>query len=90
MNQIYDLLEKQGNAAGEAVKLWKEQNEPEQIEAGYAVDNHEAQSLGWPSVGAQMAMYARLSEMLHGECEMILVPRGSTMGTAKAIEGHEK
>lgn len=82
LGQLHDLLEKQEKAAGEAVNLWNNQGEHESLECGVASDDYEAQQLGWPSVGAQMAMYGRLWEMLHGECELSLVPRGSTIGTA--------
>ena len=90
MDQLHDLLEMQEKAAGEAVKLWEEKGSTGQIEFGYAADDHEAQSLGWPSVGAQMAACARLWEMVHGECEIILSPRGSSMATAAAADEQEK
>lgn len=90
MDQMHNLLAKQEQAASEIIDLWNEQGRAQQIEVGYASDNYEAQSLGWPSVGAQMAAYARMWEMIHGECDIILSPKGSTIGTAAAEDAHSK
>ena len=90
MDQMHGLLGKQEKAAGEGLALWEEKGCPAQMEFGGATDDHEARSLGWPSVGAQMAAFSRLWEMVHGECDIILSPRGSTMATAAAADEQEK
>lgn len=77
--QIHELLAKQEEAAGEAISLWKEKGEPEAIEMAVAGDNAEAQSIGWPSVGAQMATIVRVWEMSYGEFEIILVERKDSL-----------
>ena len=89
-DQLHELLITQETAAGEVVKIWEDLGQPEKWELGYAADDYEAQSLGWPSARAQMAAFARVWEMLHDDCELILSPRGSTLATAAAADAHEK
>lgn len=48
------------------------------------------QSLGWPCVGAQMAAFRRLWEKLPPQVRLKIIPRGSDLATAAAIEAHEK
>lgn len=51
-----------------------------EIEIGYPADDHEAQSLGFPCVGAWRAMCAAsVARLPH---RVVLVPRGSTPATA--------
>ncbi|MCA3367750.1 MAG: hypothetical protein INF79_19260 [Roseomonas sp.] len=58
-----------------------------EIEIGYAVDDAEAQSLGWPCAAAQHAslgmVVARLGRPVR------LVPRGTTHATAAAADAHD-
>lgn len=89
-DQIYTLIDEQETAAGEGVKIWEKAGQAPTVECGVASDDHEAQGLGWPSVGAQMAMYARMAEMLARECEIILSPRGATFSTAAAADVHDE
>lgn len=57
-----------------------------EIEIGYPADDHEAQSLGFPCVGAWRAMCAgAIARLPH---RVVLVPRGSTPATAAAMRGH--
>ena len=57
-----------------------------EIEIGYPADDHEAQSLGLPCVGAWRAMCAgAIARLPH---RVVLVPRGSTPATAAAMRGH--
>lgn len=66
--------------------------EMEKIEVGIAVDDTEAQSLGWPCVGAQSAVFRHILRILPEELavKVKIVPRGSTLGTARAADVHGK
>ncbi len=57
------------------------------IEIGYPADDHEARALGYPCVGAWKAMLARVLPHIWAE-RVVLVPRGSTPGTAAAAQAH--
>lgn len=57
-------------------------------EIGYPVDDHEAQTLGYPCVGAWRAMAAIVIAEL--DRPVRLVPRGSTPATAAAADAHGK
>jgi len=74
-------------AAAEALAAIAAAPGADEIELGYAADDHEAEGLGWPCVGAQAAMLglvlARLDRPVH------LVPRGSTLATAAAAAASE-
>ena len=61
------------------------------VELGVASDDHEAQDLGWPCVGAHRAAIglAAARAMIEGYTVEI-VPRGSTVSTAAAIQAHDK
>lgn len=57
-----------------------------EIEIGYPADDHEAQALGFPCVGAWRAMCAgAIARVPH---RVVLVPRGSTPAAAAAMRGH--
>ena len=58
-----------------------------EIELGLAADDHEAQSIGWPCVGAQAASIGLAACYLDND--VIIVPRGSTIATAAAADTHE-
>lgn len=60
----------------------------EEIELGYAADDHEAQGLGWPCVGAQAASLG----LVIARCDrpVRLAPRGSTVATAAAADAHRR
>ena len=58
-----------------------------QIELGYAVDDAEAQSMGWPCASAQ---WASLGIIAAGtDRHITLVPRGTTVATAAAADARE-
>lgn len=67
-----------------------------QIEIGYPADDHEAQTLGLPCVGAWRQMAARLIDELMMRDDTFdpslisFVPRGSTMASAAAADAHDK
>lgn len=91
MAGVQDLLNRQERAAQEAHKILlsaiaAQGSLPEQIELGCATDDHEAQSIGWPTASAQMAMTGRLLGKLDPEHRALVkvVPRGSTPATAAA------
>lgn len=90
INELRALIVRQEHAASEAVAqiawLSKSHSAPDVIELGYPADDHEAQSLGWPCVGAWSAMAARV--IAAAPAKIVLVPRGSTPGTAAAADAH--
>ena len=63
--------------------------EPDVVELGLAADDNEAQSLGWPCVGAHRAVLglAVARGMAEGY-RFRIVPRGSTLPTAAASDAH--
>jgi len=65
----------------------KQRGAPHDIELGYPTDDHEAQSLGWPCVGAWRAMAARV--VAGTDIELRFVPAGTTLATAAATDEHE-
>ena len=73
-------------AAGEALAAIAAAPAADVIELGVATDDHEAQGLGWPCVGAQAAMLG----LVVARCgrPVRVVPRGSTSATAASAEQH--
>lgn len=63
-------------------------NSVKQAEIGYPVDDEEAKSMGWPCVGAFKTVLGRI--IAGSEASITLSPRGSTSGTAAAIDAREK
>lgn len=86
------LIARQERAAAEAVAqigaLAASHGSPDEIEIGYPADDHEAQSLGWPCVGAWQAMAARV--IAAAPVRIVLVPRGSTPATAAAADARDR
>lgn len=86
LEQLRELYRKIERAAGESAIMVNAAPAEAEIELGFAANDHEARTLGWPCVGAQAAMLglvlARTSRAVR------LVPRGSTVATAAAIEAH--
>lgn len=82
LDEVKALIARQERAADEAVaqiaRLAKSHGAPDAIEIGYPADDHEAQSLGWPCVGAWAAMAARV--VVASPITVALVPRGSAPG----------
>jgi hypothetical protein len=64
---------------------------PSEIDLGVASDDAEAQSIGWPCVGAQCAslglVVARGTKRGY---RFRVSPRGSTVATASAADAHER
>lgn len=59
---------------------------PDVIELGMAADDHEAQGLGWPCVGAQAACMGIVAARI--DLAVTVVPRGSTAASAAAADAH--
>lgn len=87
--ELCNLIEKQDRAALEAIAQIEQsraQYPGAEIEIGYPADDYEAQGLGWPCIGAWQAMAARI---FVAGLPIRLVPRGSSLSTAAAIEARE-
>jgi hypothetical protein len=84
LRTLYAQIER---AAVEALGEIERHPEAEMIEIGLAADDHEAQALGWPCVGAQEAMLG----LVVARCRrpVRIVPRGSTVATAAATDAHD-
>ena len=78
---LLDLAQHQERAAAETVNVIqhqaKQHGQPEEIELGISADDHEAQSLGWPCVGAHAAVLRRIIESLDPDISAIakIVPQ---------------
>lgn len=86
IDELRRLVGKQEDAAVRALDLIDAQG-ADNIELGYPSDDYEAQSLGWPCVGAWAAMAARV--VAGTEASVALAPRGSTPASAAAVDAHE-
>ncbi len=90
-----NLIDRQAEAADQQLGAIDEIAErmgamPGQIELGVSSDDYEARTLGWPSTSAHWAVVARVIAEAPPDVEVRVVPRGSTVATAAAIEAHEK
>jgi predicted transcriptional regulator len=92
IDALRTLYQQQESAADEAIAQAADQAErygwPELVELGLASDDHEAEALGWPCVGAQAAMLGIVAANL--PCAVVVVPRGSTLATAAAADETDK
>lgn len=92
LGELRSLISQQITTADEVVAMMdrtiSDRGRPDTIHIGYPADDHEAQTLGWPCVGAYRAMIARVIYMSQNEIR--LVPRGSTITTAAAADAHQK
>lgn len=89
--ELASLAARIDKAAGEALAQMEElsasHGRPEEIELGLASDDHEAQALGWPCVGAHRAVLVCV--VARGMAEgyrFRVVPRGSTVSTAAVAD----
>jgi hypothetical protein len=91
IDELRKLFEKIDRAADNLIDTVDEISDKigvaEEIEVGYASDDAEAQSLGWPCVGAQLASIGLAAAYI--EKRLRLVPRGSTEVTAAAADAHD-
>jgi hypothetical protein len=86
LSAVYDLIESRADALCDQLEQVAEGTV---VELGYAADDAEAQDLGWPCVGAQMAALRRVWEDQRDRLTIALVPRGSTSATAAAADARE-
>lgn len=90
------LAEKIDGAAAAAIEQFadivnQQGSPPDVIELGLAADDHEAQSLGWPCVGAHAAVLGlTIARGMRRGYRFAVVPRGSTVATAAAdVRAHK-
>ena len=83
--ELRALIAMQDRAASEALAQIAASGPVDRIEIGYPTDDHEAEALGWPCVGAWQAMAARVLVSVPGA---VFVPRGATVATAAADAGN--
>lgn len=86
--ELWALADRQETAARQAAQAWESQGRPAAVEIGIAADDHEARSLGWPCVGAHLAVVRRAWELVGDRAAVTVVPRGSTVATAAAADAH--
>ncbi len=88
--ELHGLISRQHRAAQEAVKIIKKHSTAAEIEIGIAVDDHEAQSLGWPCVGAHAAVIGMTVAQLPSDlaARVVVVSRGTSAATAAAADAH--
>jgi hypothetical protein len=92
--EMHALTSRQQRAASEGSAVIEQQvaqhGMPEAIELGLAADDHEAQSLGWPTMSAHAAVLGLTLSLLSPgpAARVVLVPRGSTAASAAAADLH--
>jgi hypothetical protein len=90
--ELRGLISAQRKAADEQVRLIdelvKKPGRPDQLELALSSDDHEAQSKGWPCVGAERRTYAIVAAAI--DIPVVLVPRGSTEASAAAADHQER
>ena len=91
LETIEQLVDRMLNAANQAIDAINEQHTtPTSIEIGYAADDHEAQTLGWPTASVHERVIALVAAQANAAGHSVtIVPRGSTSATAAAIDAHE-
>lgn len=87
INEMSELVAMQTKAVERQLSFMKA-NSVKQAEIGYPVDDEEAKSMGWPCVSAVKVVLGRI--IAGSDATITLVPRGSTSGTAAAIDAREK
>ena len=91
LTMLNGLIDRQDIAARETLSIIMQHidnPELEDVEIGVSVDDHEAQSIGWPTASAHAAVIHRLMEIAEDPVRrrIRVVPRGATPGTAAAID----
>ncbi len=90
MNEIAYLAERIDTAADEVADFVVEDDESV-IELGLCADDAEAQSQGWPCLGASHAAIGMTAARLIAEGHVVrIVPRGTTLASAAAADIHDK
>lgn len=90
LRNLYGLIVEKAGEIADHINTFVESRggSPESIEVGYPVDDHEAQALGVPCVGAWRAMAGMV--LVELTVDVKFVPRGSTVATAAAADAHGK
>ncbi len=94
IDELLDLVTRQRLAAQHGadtiIKKIKKHGLSAAVEIGISADDHEAQSLGWPTVSVHGAVIGMMLSSLpaHIARRAVIVPRGSTAATAKAADQH--
>ena len=85
--ELRALYAQQKQAADEALKAIAGFPEVDKVELGYAVDDAEAQTMGWPCASAQWSSLGMIAAGT--DRQITLAPRGTTMATAAAADTRE-
>lgn len=89
LDELRGLAARIDRAVAEALRTIREASPPpDDVEIGVASDDYEAQSLGWPCVGAHRQVAARIAAAC--PYSVHIVPRGSTPASAAAADAHER
>jgi hypothetical protein len=92
IDELHELIARQQAAADEAASVIEKnlaaKGTPETIDIGVCTDDHEAQSLGWPTASAHAAVIGKtLAQIIYPVIHRIrIVPRGSTAASAAAAD----
>jgi hypothetical protein len=90
LKKLHGLYERIEESAVQSLAIIDElanvDGHPDSVELGLASDDYEARSLGWPCVGAQAAVLARV--VARSPLPVKIVPRGSTTATVGAADAH--
>lgn len=93
LDDLKKLISKQARTASEALdqisRLETRHGSPDAVELGEPLDDDDAQSIGWPCVGAWRGMAARVMAGAPKGIVIAIVPRGSTPATAAARDLHK-
>lgn len=87
LDELRGLYARIERAAAEAIAAIQQAPDGAEIEIGLASDDPEAQSLGWPCVGAQAAVLGLVVAAL--DRPVRIVPRGSTQASGAPVEVRE-
>lgn len=87
MAELRGLYARQKQAAQEALEAISGFADVNTIELGYAVDDAEAQSMGWPCASAQWTSLGMIAAGT--DRHITLAPRGTTVATAAAADARE-
>jgi hypothetical protein len=85
--ELRGLYARQKQAADEALKAIAGFPEVDKVELGYAVDDAEAQNMGWPCASAQWTSLGMITA--DTDRQITLAPRGTTVATAAAADARE-
>ena len=91
INELTELIDRMLTAVDQAMSAIEDQHtSPTVIELGSCSDDKEAQDLGWPCASVHHHVIGLIAaQCLHLGHTVEVVPRGSTIASAAAIEAHE-